>query len=54
MHAVANEIRITAALAPRRTLSTMDSSKLLREIESYLAAVALYRKLGCEPKWRPE
>jgi hypothetical protein len=32
----------------------MDTSKLIREIERYLAAVALYRKLGCEPTWRRE
>ena len=28
------------------------ASKLMREIERYLAAVALFRNLGCEPTWR--
>jgi hypothetical protein len=29
----------------------LDPSALIREIERYLAAVALYRELGCQPTW---
>jgi len=29
-------------------------SELLDEIERYLAAVEVFRALGCEPAWRPE
>ena len=28
--------------------------KLMLEIERYLAGVALYRELGCEPTWSRE
>ena len=28
--------------------------KLMLEIERYLAAIALYRELGCEPTWSRE
>ena len=27
---------------------------LMLEIERYLAAVALFRQLGCQPTWTPE
>jgi hypothetical protein len=29
----------------------VDTAGLIREIERYLAAVALYRELGCQPTW---
>jgi len=29
-------------------------SRLLLEIERYLAAVDCFRRLGCEPHWRAE
>jgi hypothetical protein len=32
----------------------MDVEKLIREIERYLAAVSLFRELGCSPAWRRE
>lgn len=32
----------------------MDATTLLKEIERYLAAVALFRALGCEPTWKNE
>jgi hypothetical protein len=32
----------------------MDVEKLIREIERYLAAVALFRELGRPPVWRRE
>jgi hypothetical protein len=32
----------------------MDVDKLIREIERYLAAVSLFRQLGCPPVWRRE
>jgi hypothetical protein len=35
-----------ATPAPR-----LDTSALIGEIERYLAAVALYRELGCQPTW---
>ena len=28
--------------------------ELIDEIARYLAAVELFRSLGCEPRWRPE
>jgi hypothetical protein len=28
-------------------------AQLMREIERYLSAVDLFRRLGCEPRWRP-
>jgi hypothetical protein len=33
------------------TVPRVDPSVLIREIERYLAAVALYRELGCQPTW---
>jgi hypothetical protein len=30
------------------------TSELMLEIERYLAAVALFRRLGCQPMWRSE
>ena len=30
------------------------TSRLLLEIERYLAAVDCFRRLGCEPHWRAE
>jgi hypothetical protein len=27
---------------------------LIEEVERYLAAVDAFRRLGCEPTWRPE
>ena len=32
----------------------MNVEKLIREIERYLAAVALFRELGCPPVWHRE
>ena len=29
-------------------------ARLVEEIDRYLAAVDLFRALGCEPVWRPE
>ena len=29
-------------------------SRLLLEVERYLAAVECFRRLGCEPHWRAE
>jgi hypothetical protein len=29
-------------------------NQLIREIELYLRAVELFRRLGCEPTWRHE
>ncbi len=31
-----------------------DAEKLMEEIDRYLAAVDLFRALGCDPTWRPE
>jgi hypothetical protein len=33
---------------------TLDVEALLREIRRYLAAVDEFRRLGHEPRWRPE
>ena len=41
--------RVRAVLAPSSTLE-----ELMQEIERYLAAVALFRALGHEPRWRGE
>jgi hypothetical protein len=30
------------------------AEKLIEEIDRYLAAVDLFRALGCKPTWRPE
>lgn len=35
-------------------VSRVDPSALFREIERYLAAIALYRELGCQPTWHRE
>jgi hypothetical protein len=32
----------------------IETEQLLAEIGRYLAAVELFRALGCEPRWRPE
>jgi len=32
----------------------MDATGLLKEIERYLAAVALFRSLGYEPTWKSD
>ena len=29
----------------------MTTDQLMKEVERYLAAVALFRQLGCEPEW---
>jgi hypothetical protein len=29
----------------------MTTDQLMKEIERYLAAVALFRELGCQPTW---
>lgn len=34
--------------------NTTHPQDLIDEIERYLAAVELFRGLGCEPAWRPE
>jgi hypothetical protein len=39
---------VTSALSDQ-----LDLAQLMREIERYLAAVDLFRRLGCEPHWRP-
>jgi hypothetical protein len=39
---------------PARLASTERSDALLSEIERYLEAIALFRELGHEPRWRPE
>ncbi len=31
-----------------------DIERLMEEVDRYLAAVALFRALGCEPGWRAE
>jgi len=31
-----------------------DLARLVGEIRRYLAAVEEFRRLGCEPRWRPE
>jgi len=41
--------RVRAVLAPSSTLE-----ELMQEIERYLAAVALFRALDHEPRWRGE
>jgi len=46
--------RVTDALAPGTTLTPMDVNALMREIERYLEAVALYRDLGCQLVWRTD
>ena len=33
---------------------TIDAEALADEIDRYLAAVELFRSLGCGPYWRPE
>jgi hypothetical protein len=33
---------------------TIDGNTLAEEIGRYLAAVELFRALGCEPRWLPE
>jgi hypothetical protein len=38
---------VTSVLADQ-----LDLEELVREIELYLAAVDLFRRLGCEPRWR--
>jgi hypothetical protein len=30
----------------------VDVAQLIREIERYLSAIDLFRRLGCEPRWR--
>jgi hypothetical protein len=30
----------------------VDVAQLIREIERYLSTVDLFRRLGCEPRWR--
>jgi len=32
----------------------LTQSELIDEVTRYLAAVELFRSLGCEPVWRPE
>jgi hypothetical protein len=32
----------------------LTQSELIDEVTRYLAAVELFRSLGCEPHWRPE
>jgi hypothetical protein len=32
----------------------MDTDQLMKEIERYLAAIALFRQLGHEPEWVSE
>jgi hypothetical protein len=34
--------------------SASELARLLGEIRRYLAAVDEFRRLGCEPRWRPE
>lgn len=34
--------------------SFLDSAELLAEVERYLAAVAVFRTAGHEPRWLPE
>ena len=37
---------------PSRPVSELpQESSLIKEIERYLAAVALFRELGCQPTW---
>jgi hypothetical protein len=35
-------------------IGAAELTKLVEEIDRYLAAVDLFRTLGCEPTWRPE
>jgi hypothetical protein len=46
------EERITAPLPPAAILAALNADRLIREIELYLRAVALFRRLGCEPTWK--
>ena len=39
---------------PTSIPTALDVATLLREIRRYLAAVDEFRRLGCEPRWRPE
>jgi hypothetical protein len=39
---------------PASKPTTPDVAALLREIRRYLAAVDEFRRLGCEPRWRPD
>ena len=39
---------------PAIVFDQADRDKLLEEIGRYLAAVDLFRAVGCEPHWRPE
>jgi hypothetical protein len=45
---------VIRALSPPLPSDGMDVAQLVREIERYLKAIALYRELGCQPTWRSE
>ena len=39
---------------PGEMPSSIDVAGLIREVERYLAAVAVFRGMDCEPTWRSE
>ena len=43
-----------APVSTKQTREGARTSRLLLEIERYLAAVECFRRLGCEPHWRAE
>ena len=45
---------MSGAVDPAAMVEHEDTGKLIEEIDRYLAAIDLFRAVGCEPTWRPE